>query len=131
MIYADYDYYKNIYLGNVISEADFPRLALRASQYIDYITMGKAEKEPALSQVKMCCCAAAEQMQIIEKAKISAASESGEKQSESVGSYSVSYRNSSEISASAETEIAGIVRKYLAGTGLLYRGGCICTHRTL
>nr|DAO55497.1 MAG TPA: YqbG [Caudoviricetes sp.] len=31
MAYADYQYYKNTYLGTAIQEADFPRLALRAS----------------------------------------------------------------------------------------------------
>ena len=42
MIYADYEFYKTEYFGVAISEADFPRLARRASSYIDYITMGRA-----------------------------------------------------------------------------------------
>ena len=29
MAYCDYDFYTNKYLGNVITEADFPRLAER------------------------------------------------------------------------------------------------------
>lgn len=33
MAYADYQYYKNTYLGTAIQETDFPRLALRASSF--------------------------------------------------------------------------------------------------
>lgn len=33
MAYADYEYYKDIYLGTAISEQDFPRLSLRASSF--------------------------------------------------------------------------------------------------
>ena len=41
MTYADYTYYAGIYMGSV-SEEDFPRLAVRASSFLDYYTMGKA-----------------------------------------------------------------------------------------
>lgn len=115
MVYADYSFYKNYFLGSAISESDFPRLALRASQFLDYYTLGKSINNPALENLKMACCAVAEAYQVIEK--------TGEKSgiaSESVGSYSVSYTTNS----AAKSELANVARQYLAMTGLLYRGGC-------
>lgn len=138
MIYADYDYYRNEYFGNAIQESDFQRLALHASQYIDYITRGKAQAD--IEEVKMCCCALAEQQQTIETAKelaqasLSAGAAGGaEVQSETVGSWSRSYRSGGDSAQSAaQAEAAGrsvmldIARRYLANTGLLYRGGGRC-----
>lgn len=135
MIYADYDYYANEYFGRAISVGDFPRLALRASQYIDYITMGKARE--GLETVKMCCCALAEQYQAIETAQelaqksLSAgAADGAEVQSETVGSWSRSYRSGGDSAQSAaqaaqagRSVLLDTARQYLANTGLLYRGG--------
>lgn len=42
MTYADYDYYSGTYLGTV-SEEDFPRLAVRASSFLDYYTQNRAK----------------------------------------------------------------------------------------
>ena len=122
--YADYSFYKNVYLGIMLSEDDFPRLSQRASEYIDYITMSKAGRDPALTQIKLCCCALAEQLQTAEKAQLASVSDSGEKQSESVGSYSVAYRSSAEVYAAAQAEMRKTAARYLGSTGLMYRGGC-------
>mgnify|MGYP002676488224 CR=1 FL=1 len=56
MAYADYIYYSETYIGNV-SEEDFPRLAVRASSFLDYYTLNKAKDNADLDAVKMCCCA--------------------------------------------------------------------------
>lgn len=40
MAYADYEYYTAAYLGKTIQKADFPRLSLRASYFLDYYTQG-------------------------------------------------------------------------------------------
>lgn len=140
MLYADYDFYTNQYFGKAIPEKDFPRLALCASQYIDYITQGKAAKAPELEAVKMACCALAEQYQLIEAARNLAVSslESGagedvELQSQTVGGWSKSYRSSGysaqaavQSASSGRTSLLEIARQYLAPTGLLYRGGQHC-----
>ena len=137
MVYADYDYYLTQYLGRSIQAEEFPRLALRASQYIDYITCGRAEQQASLEAVKMCCCALAEQYQLIDAAqeltrKNLTASEPGEAevQSESVGGWSRSFRSGGDsaqaASQAAETgraALSDIARRFLAHTGLLYRGG--------
>ena len=133
-MYADYTYYVTSFLGNSISEEDFPRLATRASGYIDRITGGKAaawvQDNPNNPAVKDCCCALAESYAIVETARKASMSESGELQSESVGSYSVSYRSGAEQMQAAEAEIARCCKDYLWNTGLLYRGGVRCVHTT-
>lgn len=138
MIYANYDFYANEYFGQIISETDFQRFALRGSQYIDYITQGRAEAQCELKAVKMCCCELAEQYRTIEAAKElakksldSSVSDGAELQSETVGSWSRSYRSGGDSAQSAAQAAAEgnkalykIALRHLAHTGLLYRGGC-------
>lgn len=145
-MYAEYVYYTGTYYGTQIAEADWNRLASRASDFIDYYTLGKAaawtEANPNNDAVKKCCCALAERCQLIEQvqrnALISAESGDGELQSESVGAYSRTYRDATETAASADefakATLSGVAQQYLLPTGLLYRGigGCKeCTHLTL
>lgn len=142
MGYADYEYYTTTYFGQTISEAEFPRLSLRASSFLDYYTQGRAAQNAGLEAVKMACCALSEQYQLMETAQ-QAASKSlstaleasgGEVQSETVGSWSKSFRSSGDTAASVlaaaktgQASLASIAAQYLAGTGLLYRGGrCFC-----
>ena len=139
MVYADYDYYVNVFLGNMIGIDDLPRLALRGSQYLDYITQGRAEANADLESVKMACCALAEQYQTIDAAKalanksLTSGADGAELQSESVGRWSRSYRSGGDsaqaaarAAEAAEAELYAIARRYLARTGLLYRGGRRC-----
>lgn len=122
MAYADYTYYTSQYIGNAITETDFPRLAARATAFIDYYTGGKAAGSSETTKLADACCAIAEQYQVIEKARLSASSASGEMASQTVGAYSVTYRSGTESAAAAEAQLAHIAQIYLAGTGLLYRG---------
>ena len=141
MAYADYEYYTTTYLGTAIKEDDFPRLSLRASSFLDYYTQGRAAQNPDLDALKMACCAVAEQYQYIDTAQalaqksLSASLESdGELQSQTVGSWSKTYRSGGDSAQqalssmqAAKASLASIVQQYLAGTGLLYRGrGCYC-----
>lgn len=138
--YADYEYYASEFYGNAIAREDFPRLARRASEYIDYYTLGKAPSSPDLPAVKNACCALAERFMTIEKyERMSAigaersASETegvGAVKSETVGSYSVTRETGAEAASSAaklteeaKKTLSDTVRMYLIGTGLLYRGG--------
>lgn len=143
MAYADYAYYTTAYLGTTIGEADFPRLSLRASSYLDYYTQGRAGENPDLDALKMACCAVAEQMQLADIAQETATKSlsaslysagPGELQSQSVGSWSKTYRSGGEsaqqaltAAQTAKAALASAANQYLAGTGLLYRGGaCKC-----
>ena len=141
MAYADFEYYANTYLGTAIEYNDFSRLSLRASAFLDYYTQGRAAKNAELDALKMCCCAIAEQYQYIDTAKAlaqksitSSLENNGELQSQTVGSWSKTYRSGGDSSQqalssvqTAQAALATIAQQYLAGTGLLYRGrGCPC-----
>ena len=127
MAYADFEYYKSEYRGSTIAEADFPMLSERASEYIDYITMGMAANNAALPQVKKACCSLAENYQVIEKAKAAAVSDTGELKSQSVGGWSQSYQTSGDVASQYQSQLYTVAQRYLVTTGLLYRGGgCAC-----
>ena len=144
MTYADYDYYSGTYLGTV-SEGDFPRLAVRASSFLDYYTQNRAKDNADLDAVKMCCCALVDKYAVIEAAQALAqknlANVAGdvEIKSETVGSYSRTLATGGESALSALNATDGAKKllaetcmEYLAHTGLLYRGGgCRCTLPTL
>ena len=148
MVYADYTYYSGTYMGTV-REGDFPRLAVRASSFLDYYTMGKAENNTDLDAVKMCCCALVDKYAVIEAAQAlamknlaNAAANDAEVKSETVGGYSRAMATGGESALSAlnatdgaKDLLAATCNEYLAHTGLLYRGGCggecECTRLTL
>lgn len=126
-MYADYSYYTDTYCGNTLTADEFARASTRASSFLDYFTRNKA-KDYEGEEIKMCCCALAEQFQVIEQA--TAQSVKGEVQSESVGSWSKTYRSGAETATAARSALADIARQYLSNTGLLYRGGAcrVSTH---
>lgn len=145
MVYADYTYYSGTYMGTV-SEEDFPRLAVRASSFLDYYTRNRAADNADLDAVKMCCCALVDKYAIIEAAQAlamknlaNAAANDAEVKSETVGSSSRTLATGGESALSALNATDGAKKllaetcmEYLAHTGLLYRGGgCICTLPTL
>lgn len=145
MAYADFTYYSGTYMGTVSVE-DFPRLAVRASSFLDYYTQNKAKDNADLDAVKMCCCALVDKYAIIEAAQAlamknlaNAAANDAEVKSETVGSYSRTMATGGESAVSAlnatdgaKNLLAATCNEYLAHTGLLYRGGgCACTLPTL
>lgn len=116
MVYADYNYYRTEYMGHVIAEVDFPRLALRASEYIDAYTWGNVAKLDVVpTEVKKAVCAIAEKL-----CNYNSSSTTAKVTSESVGSYSVTYDTTS--SKTLEQDIGLSLKLYLGNTGLLYRG---------
>lgn len=151
-MYADYAFYTESFYGSAIAEADFPRLASRASDFLDYYTLGKATRVPegdtaTLTALGKACCAVAEAMQEDDRNKALAAkaltealtASGGEIKSESVGSHSVSYTTAADYSKTGAAQsqrdmraaYAEIASVYLAQTGLLYRGGgCGCILHT-
>lgn len=144
-MYADYSFYTGEYYGTAIAQADFPRLASRASDFLDYYTRGKAAKVPETdtatnTALAKACCAVAEAMKadedskkLAQKATEAALSESGgEVKSETVGSHSVSYTTAADYVKDASSArplnsrivYADVAMVYLVNTGLLYRGVC-------
>lgn len=144
-MYASFSYYYDVYGGRAASEDSFYRLAVKASAFIDYCTMGRAKNHKEMDEVKMCCCALIDQYSLMDAAQtlaqksVIAASEaeSGEVQSESVGGWSRSFRSGGDSASaalkSAETAKASLlstVSEYLSNTGLLKARGygpCPCS----
>lgn len=121
MAYADYDFYTTSYFGSVVPEADFDRLAARASDFIDTLTFdnlvdGLPADKRSQKRIKKAVCSLAElmyQIELAEKNAISQASASatdtnvghkstGVVTSVSSGSESISYATPQQIGASAK-----------------------------
>ena len=136
MAYADYDFYTTSYFGSVVPEADFPRLAERASDFVDTMTFdrlvdGLPTNERSQKRIKKTVCSLAElmyQIELAEKNATNAAvsgastaigsggSTTGIVTSVSSGSESISYATPQQIGASAKEwsavyDAAGDVRK--------------------
>lgn len=121
MAYADYEFYTTSYFGSVVPETDFPRLAERASDFVDTMTFdrlvdGLPTNERAQKRIRKAVCSLAElmyQIELAEKNAISQASASatdantsgkstGIVTSVSSGSESISYATPQQIGASAK-----------------------------
>ena len=122
MAYADYEFYTTSYFGSVVPETDFPRLAERASDFIDLITHGRLvnglpTNEYFQKRIKKAVCSLVEivyQIELAEKNATNAAvsgtsttigsggSTTGIVTSVSSGSESISYATHQQIGASAK-----------------------------
>ena len=122
MAYADYEFYTTSYFGSVVPETDFPRLAERASDFIDTMTFGRLvdglpTNERSQKRIKKAVCSLAElmyQIELAEKNATNAAasgtsttigsggSTTGIVTSVSSGSESISYATPQQIGASAK-----------------------------
>lgn len=118
MAYADFTFYSGVYLGNAIAQADFPRLALRASEVIDGLTFGQvaaivtAGTDTALiTKIKMATCAVADELS-------SAEASGGAIESERVGGLSVTYHNPRTV----EKRCQLAAKRYLWDEELMYGG---------
>ena len=144
MAYADFTYYHGTYMG-AVSEEDFQRLSVRASSFLDYYTRNKAKEYVGLEELQMACCALVDKYKVIEAANDLAAknlaaslsADGNELKSETVGGYSRTFASGGDsalsalnTSAGARKLLAETASQYLVNTGLLYRGGCPCTHPT-
>lgn len=100
MAYADYIYYATVYMGGSLTEDIFPALAVKASAYVDYVTMGRAKNAfgDAADAVKNAVCALAEIIQ--DSNKLNAVSTDTERavSSETVGAWTRSF-DSKNVSA--------------------------------
>ena len=122
MAYADFEFYATTYHGNVVPEADFPRIADRASDFLDVITFdrlidGLPDNDRAKTKVQKAVCAVAEklyELELADKQALSAAAggtsssgsggvTSGVITSKSAGSESISYASPSEMASGAKT----------------------------
>ncbi len=122
MAYADYEFYKTSFFGNVVPESDFMRFSERASDFIDLLTFDRLTDvlpgdERQQKRIKKAVCAAADILYRIDIAEqnASAAAATGTATtlpgggtttgivtSVSSGSESRSYATPQQIGASAK-----------------------------
>ena len=114
MAYADYEFYTTSYFGSVVPETDFPRLAERASGFVDTMTFDRLVD--GLPTNKKAVCSLAElmyQIELAEKNAISQAStnladtnvgniKAGAVTSVSSGSESISYATPQQKASGAK-----------------------------
>lgn len=91
MAYADYEFYTTSYFGSVVPEADFPRLAERASDFVDVMTFdrlvdGLPKNERSQKRIKKAVCSLAELMYQIELAEKNATNAAVSGTSTAIGS---------------------------------------------
>ena len=121
MAYTDFEFYATTYHGNVVPEADFPRIADRASDFLDVITFdrlvdGLPDDERAKTKVQKAVCAVSDKLYELELAEkqanaaaqaggssgTSGGATSGIISSRSAGSESISYASLSDTASGAK-----------------------------
>lgn len=150
MAYTDWNFYSTTYHGNVVPEADFPRIADRASDFLDVITFdrlidGLPDDERAKTKVQKAVCAVSDklyELELAEKQANAAAQAGGSSgtsggaisgivSSRSAGSESISYASLSDTASGAKNwsavyQAAGNPKetnKILEGVARLYLAG--------
>lgn len=138
--YADYTYYTDTFGGNLIPKETFDRSVKMAGRYIDRFTFGRItdENRDEIKGLQDCACDMAESVYKMLYSS-AAASGSGEKKSETIDGYSVSYvtaqKDGEDISVALTRNLYALATLYLSGSGLLFAGvndccdyqcGCNC-----
>lgn len=117
-------YYTEVYFGEPVDEADFPRLFARAQETLEALTLGRLYTvgESLMDHVRRALCAQIEYLHMmgVESATVGASAGSF-----TTGHVSVSGGSSGGGDASAVTACAR-AQMHLFPTGLLYRGCVLC-----
>jgi len=126
--YANFEFYTTQYLGTTLIQAEFPRLAMRASAIVDQVTFGRAatvieanEDDETIEKIKLATCGIAELVKQLDKVENNGG---GEVASERVGNHSVSYVQNATATMSDDEKFFRVAKLYLFDTELLYRGVC-------
>ena len=125
MAYADYSFYTNVYLGNIIPESEFDRMAQRASDIIDVFTSDRItpdviSNENIYTKIKKANCALAEQIYCDEQNYIHSI-KAGE-ETITYNTDSSSSKTSVQVQKDKYYTALSIISQYLYNTGLLYMG---------
>lgn len=133
-MYADYEFYKTEYFGELVNDTEYPKYELKARDELDYYTRMRIPfiNEDKMNKVKMCECKLIDLLysynQEVKKIKeYEDKSIQGVVASETVGKQSISYQKASlrdikTVEHECDEMISKIIRKDLSMTGLLYRG---------
>ncbi len=119
-VYADKNFYMEEYLSgkDAVISANYRYFFREASLMINQYTFGNIDPENIPQAVKMCCCELAESI----FSRDMVLSKNNGISSESVGGWSVNYASPSDVNSEFKKTVKNIIFKWLADTGLLYRG---------
>ena len=128
MAYADYTFYTTVYLGNVISQSDFPRLAERATEVINAIIGDKINSDvtsdtTVYTNIKKANCALAEQ--IFFETSVNNIGGAGNIASIKAGEETITYssnKSAFDVQKGKYQVALSILSEYLGNTNLLYMG---------
>lgn len=130
MAYADYSFYADEYVGDAVTEAEWPLYSARASQLVDMLTRYQVQKQgldsfPAFvqAQVKLAVCAQADYFAYM---GIDLATTGRAGTGFTVGNVSVSYgmrygSGNAQSAYGAGVSVAPAALGFLEQTGLLSR----------
>lgn len=129
MSYVTMEYYMDTFHGELVDDADFPSLCMRAEEIVEEMTMYRvtpitilAMSEDVQERVKKAVCA---QIEYLNANGGSDLDNGVGIQSASLGKFS--YTGAAGTSGSTlQSTYAPRALRYLAPTGLLYRGGGRC-----
>lgn len=114
--YVDYNFYEECYHGDVINDSAFDKAELEAEAFIDEITFGRIQKLGEIPiSVKFAVCSVLDVFANYSENKKNNLS------SESNDGYSVTY-SQAVTDSECRAEMLSRARRWLANTGLLYRG---------
>lgn len=126
--YTTYVFYETTYLQGrqaVLSTADFPYFAMKATHIIKQYTNGTIDQNKPIDEVvQYCTCELAEYLfnQVSSQQNEASVKSLSGITSEKVGEYSVSYASAQTIEATKTSAIEGIIKTWLSGTIYLYLG---------
>lgn len=130
--YCDYQFYTDVYLGNSITEGDFPRLELRAEDYLNVITFHRlpsmeADDDLTLLVGKTVCAMAETYANLLPDYNAGVAAANSGISSENLDGYAVVYGKSDitadKLNIAQAASMKYVAMQYLGDSGLLYRGG--------
>lgn len=137
MQYVDYEYYKDVYKGTLVTnEDDFDRLEAQAQMILDNYTLKRKKTEHMLEHskfaknIKYTVCEIIENLSRYEELQANAIKSmtviSKGIKSESIKDHSVGFNDKETLAIDLEnafnTTNTMIIKRYLQITGLLYRG---------
>lgn len=134
-MYADYEFYEEKYLGELVNFDDYPKYEMKARDELDYYTRMRIpfiNDENKMDRVKMCECKLIDLLfnydqELLRIEEYENKMLEGAVASETVGKHSISYQKASfrtreEIEKDRSKKIKELIQKNLFMTGLLYRG---------
>lgn len=113
---VSFEFYQEVYHGSIADDKNFDNAELESEAFIDMITFGRIRRMEEIPDcVKFAICSVTDAMvKFSESRKNNVASESND-------GYSVTYA-SGVTDADCNREMQSRARRWLANTGLLYRG---------